>query len=116
MDLVFFNYIQDLQHDQLLKNIDYLVAATEGTLSDMDSAKLNNIFLSYNLAMESATKIGGGNNYKLQNTGKAKLWREERLSIYIKCSDEGLYIANAHLNVRNDNVVWAIPDGMDMLL
>ena len=54
------------------KNIDDLVAVTEGAFTDMDSANLNDIFLSYYLEMESATKVGGGNNFKLQNIGKAK--------------------------------------------
>ena len=53
--------------------MDDLVSATEGAFNDMDSAKMNNVFLYYHMAMESATKVGGGNNYKIENIGKAKL-------------------------------------------
>ena len=65
--------------------------------------------------MESATKVGGGNNYKIENIGKAKLWREGRLSISTKCSDEALQIANTHLDGRNDHVYGAITDVNDMI-
>ena len=82
----------------------------------MDSAKMNDVFLSYHLEMESVMKVGGGNNYKIQHIGKAKLRREGCLSVAIKCIYEDLQIANAHINGRNDHVVGAIPDGMDMLL
>ena len=41
--------------------------------------------------------------------------REVRLSISIKCSDEALQIANAHLNLSNDHVVRDITDGKDIL-
>ena len=81
----------------------------------MDIVKLNNVLISYHLEMESATEVGGGNNYKLQHIGKAKLQREGCLSIDINCSEEALQIANTYLNVSNNHVVGDIPYGMDML-
>ena len=66
--------------------------------------------------IESDTKLGGVNKYNIQHIGKAKLRREGRLSVAIKCSDEALQIANAHINGSNDHVVGAIPSVMDMLL
>ena len=57
--------------------------------------------------------VGGGNNYKLQNIGKAKLRWEGRLPIDIRCSDEALEITNAHLRGDNDHVVRVIEDEMD---
>ena len=65
--------------------------------------------------LESAMKVGGGNKYKLQHIGKAKLRREGHLFIAIKCSDDALQIVKAHLNGSNDHVLGAIPDGLDML-
>ena len=81
----------------------------------MDSAKMNNVFLYYHMAMESATKVGGGNNYKIENIGKAKLQRKGCLSISAKYSDEAFHIANTHLVGSNDHVDGAIPYGIDML-
>ena len=115
LDLVFFNSVQALQHQYTPKNIYDLVAITEGEFSDLDSMKLNNVFLSYNLAMESSMMVGGGNNYKLHHIGKAKLHREGRLPIDIRCSDEALEIADAHLREYTERVVRVIEDGMDDL-
>ena len=61
-------------------------------------------------------KVGGGNNYKLQNIGKAKLWQEVRLTTSIKCNDEALDIFNAPLNVYTEGMVGSVPDGFDMLM
>ena len=58
------------------KNIDDLVEITEGEFADLDIMKLNDVFLSYHLAMESAVMVGGGNINKLQHSGKAMLRRE----------------------------------------
>ena len=51
LDLGFFNSIQDLQHQYTPKNIDDLVEINEGAFADLDSMKLNYVFLSYHLAM-----------------------------------------------------------------
>ena len=113
LDLGFFNSIQALQHEHSPKTIDDLVSVTEGAFADMESTKLNDVFLSYHLAMESAMKVGGGNNYKLQHIGKEKLRREGRLPIAIKCSDEALEIANAHLNGDTERVIGNVPDVLE---
>ena len=91
------------------------MAITEGAFADLDSMKLDNVFLSYHLAMESAMMAGGGKNYKLQHIGKAELRREGPLPIAIRCSDEALDIADAHLRGDTDRVVGFIEDGMDEL-
>ena len=72
LDLGFFNSIQALQHQYTPKNIDDLVAITERAFSDLDSMKLSDFFLYYRMEMESAMMLGGGNNYRIQNIGKAK--------------------------------------------
>jgi len=82
-DLGFFNAIQSLQNQQSLKNIDDLVECVERAFAEMHWDKFNNVFLSYQLAMESAMKVSGGNNYKLQHIGKAKLQWEGWLSTSI---------------------------------
>ena len=115
LDLGFFNSIQALQHQHSPKTIDDLVAATEAAFTDMQSTKLDNVFLSYQMAMQSAMEVGGGNNYKLQHIGKAKLRREGRLSNSIKCSNLALQAANAHLNGETGPVAEVIPDGVDEL-
>ena len=51
LDLGLLNSIQALQHQYTPKNIDYLGAITEGAFADLDSMKLNDVFLSYHLAM-----------------------------------------------------------------
>ena len=88
---------------------------TEGAFADLDIMKLNDVFLSYHLAMESAMMVGGWNNYNLQHIGKSKLCREVRLPIAIRCSNESLEIADAHLHGDTERVVRVIEDGMDDL-
>ena len=56
--------------------------------------------------------VGGGNNYKLQHIGKAKLCWEGRLTIAISWSDEALEISDAHLRGDTERVVRFIEDGM----
>ncbi len=63
LDLGVFNSIQALQHEHSPKTIDDLVAATEAAFTAMSSTKLDDVFLSYQMAMESAMEVGGGNNY-----------------------------------------------------
>ena len=115
LDLGFFNSIQALQHEHSPQTIDDLVAATEAAFTGMQSTKLDDVFLSYQMAMQSAMEVGGGNNYQLQHIGKAKLRREGRLSTSIRCSDVALQTANAHLNGETGPVAEVIPDGVDEL-
>ena len=113
LDLGFFNSIQALQHQYTPKNIDDLVAITEGASADLYSMKLNDVFLSYHLAMESSMIIGGGNSYKLHHIGKANIFREGRLPIDIRCSDEALEIPDTYLRWDTERVVKVIEDGID---
>eukprot|EP00957_Ditylum_brightwellii_P121712 9282269-Ditylum_brightwellii.AAC.1 len=55
------------------KSIDNLITITEEAFASMGCTTLNDVFLSYHLAMENAMKVGGGNNYQLQHIGKTKL-------------------------------------------
>ena len=103
------------RHQYTPKNIDDLVEITEGSFADLDSMKLDNVFLSYHLAMESAMIVEVGNNYKLQHIGKAKLRREGCLHIVIRWSDKALDISDAHLRVDTERVVRFIEDGMEEL-
>ena len=92
-----------------------MVVITEGAFANLDSMKLNDVFLSYHLVMESTMMVGGGNNYKLQHIGKAELCWEGRLSIAIRCIDEALEIADSHLRGDTELVVRVVEDGMDEL-
>eukprot|EP00957_Ditylum_brightwellii_P038979 2946356-Ditylum_brightwellii.AAC.1 len=73
LDLGFFNAIQTLQHQHSPKNIDDLITIMKEAFASMGCTTLNDVFFSYHLAMKSAMKVGGGNNYQLQHIGKAKL-------------------------------------------
>ena len=79
----------------------------------MKKTKLNDVFLSYHLPMESAMKVSDGNNYKLQHIRKEKFRREGRLPIAIKCSDKALEIGNAHLNGDTERAIRNVPDVLD---
>ena len=116
LELGFFNSIQDLKLKQYPKQMDDLVADTDVAFADIDSSKLNNVFLSYNLVMKIAMKVGGENNYKLQNICKAKLQREGSIPNTINHSDEALDIANYNFIGDTEGVVGDVTDGLDIIM
>ena len=63
--------------------------------------------------MESAMKVGGRNNYKLQHIRKEKLRREGRLPIAITYSNEALEIANSYLNRDTECVIGNVLDVLE---
>ena len=90
LDLGFFNSIQALQHQNAPRTIDELISCTENAFSNIKPESLNDVFLSLQKCMESAMKVGGGNDYKLPHLHKEKLRRNNSLPLSIQCCPETL--------------------------
>lgn len=88
LDLGYFNAIQSIQHQQAPNNVDQLIEAMEESFNKLQKSKLNNTFLSLQLAMEQVILVDGDNNYKLRHMSKEKLEREGKLEVSITISDE----------------------------
>lgn len=88
LDLGYFNAIQSIQHQQAPNNVDQLIEAVEESFNKLQKSKLNNTFLSLQLAMEQVILVDGDNNYKLRHMSKEKLEREGKLEVSITISDE----------------------------
>lgn len=99
LDLGFFAAIQSLQYHESPTNIDELIFAVEKSFEEMPYEKLDNVFLSLQMALESAMKVGGGNNYKLAHMVKNRLRREGKLPVTLVCSQEA--IAKARETLEN---------------
>lgn len=79
LDLGFFRSIQSLQHQKSPKTIPELIKAVEESFNDLDSEKLNKVFLSLQQCMTEVMKVKGCNRYKLPHMGKDKLERQGAL-------------------------------------
>lgn len=84
LDLGFFRAIQSLQHQQEQNGIDGLIAATTKSFTELESFKLNNVFLSWQQCMIECMTVKGGNNYKVPHMGKEKLERKGLLPLNLK--------------------------------
>lgn len=85
MDLGFFHVIQALQHEKAPRSLDDLIAAVEKAFNELEISKLNYVFLTMQMVMESILKLKGGNDYKLAHMSKHKLDRNGSLPISIAC-------------------------------
>ena len=99
LDLGFFNAIQSLQHKEAPKTVDDLIKVVEDSFNAITRETLDNTFLTYQSAMESAMKAGGSNQYKLVHMGKEKLRREGKLPVSIICDPNSISAAHEALNM-----------------
>lgn len=90
LDLAIFAAIQLFQYHESSTNVDELIFAVRQCVKEMPNDKLNNIFLSLQMALESVTKVGGGNIYKLAHIGKDQPRRKIRLAVTIVCSGKAI--------------------------
>ena len=71
-----------------MMNIGDLIKSTTEVFYKQDSRKLENVWVSYQKAMEGSMTVGGDNKYKLSHMGKQKLLREGRGVINIVCNHD----------------------------
>ncbi|KAL5706561.1 hypothetical protein ACHQM5_024712 [Ranunculus cassubicifolius] len=88
LDLGFFRAIQSLQHQEAPTTIDELVQAVEKAFEDLSTDNLNRVFLSLQMCMIEAMKVGGGNNYKLPHMRKNHLIQSGSLPVQLECDAE----------------------------
>lgn len=93
LDLGFFNAIQALQYQTALKNIDELMTAVTESFEALEIHKLNDVFLSLQMALEESMKNEGCNGYKLPHIGKQCMRETGRLPLVITCSDDSILTA-----------------------
>ena len=58
------------------KNVDQAISQVKDAYNQISNEMLYNNVLSYHCTMESSIYIGDGNNYKLANMDKEKVWWE----------------------------------------
>ena len=97
LDLRYFSSIQSLQYRRSLDTVIKLVQATVESFVELDSYKLNDIFLTLQICMEQTIINDSGNNYKIRHINKRKLERENRLPVSIVVSNKVM----AKLNERD---------------
>ena len=80
--------MQLLQQQSACRTVDKLVAAVTTSLQQLETRKLNNVFLTLQKVMETIILRDGGNDYKIPHMSKERLERNGELPVSIVVSDE----------------------------
>ena len=88
LDLGFFNAMQSLQQQSACRTVNELVAAVTTSFQQLETRKLNNVFLTLQKVMETIILRNGGNDYKIPHMSKQRLERNGELPVSIVVSDE----------------------------
>ncbi len=98
LDLRWFHAIQSLQHQVGNQHtIDNMIKATHIAFQNLQTSKLNNVFLTWQQCMIETMNMGGGNNYRLPHMGKAKLLHRHKLPETLVCPVDIIQKANVNL-------------------
>ena len=80
--------MQSLQQQSACRTVDELVAAVTTSFQQLETRKLNNVFLTLQKVMETIILRDGGNDYKIPHMSKERLERNGELPVSIVVSDE----------------------------
>lgn len=101
LDLGYFRAIQSLQYQHASKTMDELVTATLKSFDDLESHKLNSVFLTMQSCMIEVMKVQGSNGYKVPHMGKEALERAGQLPLCLTVDAELLAQAQEFVNTNN---------------
>ncbi|KAE9323138.1 hypothetical protein PR003_g17043 [Phytophthora rubi] len=94
LDLGLFCAIQARQRKKTARTLDDLIEAITESYWELPARTINVAFLSLQDSMDQCIQQRGDNDYKPRHMKKAKLEREGRLPLSIRCSDEAaVYLA-----------------------
>ncbi|KAE9004658.1 hypothetical protein PR002_g17002 [Phytophthora rubi] len=94
LDLGLFCAIQARQRKTIARTLDELIEAITESYWELPARTINAAFISLQDSMDQCIKQRGDNAYKPRHMKKAKLEREGRLPLSIRCSDEAaVYLA-----------------------
>ncbi|KAG6950555.1 hypothetical protein JG688_00014106 [Phytophthora aleatoria] len=95
LDLGLFNSIQVIQKKKSTRRIDELIEAVTDAFWEAPTRTVNAAFLSLQYSMDECIIHEGDNEFKPRHISKARLEREGRLPLSIRCSERAKQILSA---------------------
>ncbi|KAG3237537.1 hypothetical protein PI124_g17476 [Phytophthora idaei] len=87
LDLGLFTAIQARQRLRMTRDLDELIAAVEASYWELPPATINACLLTLEATMDKCIQEYGGNAFKPAHMAKARLEKEGRLPLNLRCSD-----------------------------
>ncbi|KAF0693028.1 Aste57867_15977 [Aphanomyces stellatus] len=111
LDLGVFNAIQALQHHNVTRSIDDLIAAVHAAFQDLEWRVLEKTFMTLQKVVAESLKLNGDNVYKLPHLRKDKVLKLEGIPLRPHCDEDASRALEAlHRRLEYERQVESLVD------